>query len=48
MKILVAASEAFPFCKTGGLGDVVGALAQVFSRAIPITSSCSMKHRLMQ
>ena len=33
MKILVAASEAFPFCKTGGLGDVVGALAQVFSRA---------------
>ncbi|MEI7529030.1 MAG: glycogen synthase GlgA [Elusimicrobiota bacterium] len=33
MKILVAASEAFPFCKTGGLGDVTGALAQVFSRA---------------
>jgi starch synthase len=33
MKILVAASEAFPFCKTGGLGDVVGALAQVFSRS---------------
>lgn len=33
MKILVAASEAFPFCKTGGLGDVVGALSQVFSRA---------------
>jgi starch synthase len=32
MKILVAASEAFPFCKIGGLGDVVGALAQVFSR----------------
>lgn len=33
MKILVAASEAFPFCKTGGLGDVAGALAQVFARA---------------
>ncbi len=33
MKILIAASEAFPFCKTGGLADVVGALAQVFSRA---------------
>ncbi|MBU2575385.1 MAG: glycogen synthase [Elusimicrobia bacterium] len=29
----MAASEAFPFCKTGGLGDAVGALAQVFSRA---------------
>ncbi|OGR43815.1 MAG: hypothetical protein A2X35_08870 [Elusimicrobia bacterium GWA2_61_42] len=33
MKILIAASEAFPFCKTGGLADVTGALAQVFSRA---------------
>ncbi|MCK4935773.1 MAG: glycogen synthase GlgA [Elusimicrobiales bacterium] len=32
MKILIAASEAFPFCKTGGLGDVVGALSQMFSR----------------
>ncbi|MCM2268049.1 MAG: glycogen synthase GlgA [Elusimicrobiales bacterium] len=32
MKILIAASEAFPFCKTGGLADVTGALAQVFSR----------------
>ncbi len=28
MKILVAAGEAVPFCKTGGLADVVGALAQ--------------------
>ncbi|MEQ1918429.1 MAG: glycogen synthase GlgA [Elusimicrobiota bacterium] len=28
MKILVAASEAVPFCKTGGLADVVGALTQ--------------------
>ncbi len=33
MKILIAASEAFPFCKTGGLADVTGALSQVFSRA---------------
>ncbi|OGS13125.1 MAG: hypothetical protein A2234_11200 [Elusimicrobia bacterium RIFOXYA2_FULL_58_8] len=33
MKVLIAVSEAFPFCKTGGLGDVSGALAQVFSRA---------------
>ncbi|OIO03903.1 MAG: glycogen synthase GlgA [Elusimicrobia bacterium CG_4_10_14_0_2_um_filter_56_8] len=32
MKILIAASEAFPFCKTGGLADVTGALSQVFSR----------------
>ncbi|MHB0997134.1 MAG: glycogen synthase GlgA [Elusimicrobiales bacterium] len=32
MKILIAASEAFPFCKTGGLADVTGALAQVFAR----------------
>ena len=28
MKILLAASEAVPFCKTGGLADVVGALSQ--------------------
>jgi len=26
MKILIASGEAFPFCKTGGLGDVAGAL----------------------
>ncbi len=28
MNIVLAASEAFPFCKTGGLADVVGALSQ--------------------
>ncbi len=28
MNIVIAASEAFPFCKTGGLADVVGALSQ--------------------
>ncbi|MDR0952741.1 MAG: glycogen synthase [Elusimicrobiota bacterium] len=33
MNIVLAASEAFPFCKTGGLADVVGALTQDFSRA---------------
>ncbi|MFH1618965.1 MAG: glycogen/starch synthase, partial [bacterium] len=32
MNIAIAASEAFPFCKTGGLGDVAGALSQIFSR----------------
>jgi starch synthase len=33
MNIVLAASEAFPFCKTGGLADVTGALTQDFSRA---------------
>lgn len=32
MNILLASSEVFPFCKTGGLADVAGALAQVLSR----------------
>ena len=26
MKVLIVASEAHPFIKTGGLGDVIGAL----------------------
>lgn len=33
MKILLAASESVPFCKTGGLADVVGALAQKLGAA---------------
>src|ERR1041384_6279071 len=32
MNILMAASEAVPFCKTGGLADVVGALARILGR----------------
>jgi len=31
MKILIVASEAFPFFKTGGLGDVTGALSQTLA-----------------
>ncbi|MGL4607525.1 MAG: glycogen synthase GlgA [Eubacteriaceae bacterium] len=32
LKILFAASEAYPFAKSGGLGDVIGALPKAFSK----------------
>jgi starch synthase len=33
MKILLASSEVFPFSKTGGLADMVGALARALAKA---------------
>ena len=38
MKIALCASEAFPFAKTGGLGDVVGSLATYFLRSQDVSS----------
>src|SRR5262245_41705676 len=32
MRVLMVASEALPFAKTGGLGDVLGALPRALSR----------------
>ena len=33
MKILLASSEVHPYSKTGGLADMVGALAKTLARA---------------
>ena len=33
MKILLASSEVFPYSKTGGLADMVGALGKALARA---------------
>ena len=39
MKLLAVASEGFPFIKTGGLADVVGALpAALASEGIAVTT----------
>ena len=32
MKVLIVASEAHPFIKTGGLGDVMGALPEALKK----------------
>ena len=32
MKILFSATEAYPFIRTGGLGDVIGALSKELSK----------------
>ena len=52
MKILFTASECVPFCKTGGLADVVGALAPVLHKAghdvrvmLPLYASISKEFR---
>ena len=37
MKILYAASEAVPFCKTGGLADVAGSLPTALAAAGRVT-----------
>ena len=52
MKILFTASECVPFCKTGGLADVVGALAPVLHKAghdvrvmLPLYASIPQEYR---
>lgn len=51
MKILFVASEAMPFVRSGGLGDVAGSLPKAFNALghdcrviIPFTRKKSMKN----
>jgi starch synthase len=48
MKILFAASEMTPYAKTGGLGDVVGALAGVLSQRGHEVACCLPYYRCAQ
>ena len=48
MKILFAASEMTPYAKTGGLGDVVGALASVLSQRGHEVTCCLPFYRCVQ
>ena len=41
MKLLMVSSEAFPFSKTGGLGDIAGSLPIAFD-SIKINSSLAI------
>src|SRR5438132_7903336 len=45
MKILFAASEMTPYAKTGGLGDVVGALAGVLQKSGHEVTCCIPYYR---
>ncbi len=44
MKILIVASEATPFAKTGGLGDVIGALPMALAKLGHEVSVCLPKY----
>ena len=40
MRVLYVTSEAYPFCKTGGLADVAGSLPPALRRVSRPPSSC--------
>jgi starch synthase len=48
MKILTVASEATPFAKTGGLGDVIGSLPMALARLGHEVSVCIPRYRGME